>query len=368
MGSVKDLIILEEPTETQMGRGVFEFSDRYSIFDWGEMPDHVPYAGASRCMTSAYFFENLGVKGVPTHYRGLNDDSGRKYLTAGVPGPMTQMEIDLVRVVKPVPVTTLDGKTTWYNYSFFRQARNKGEGNFVVPLEFIYRNTLPTGSSVFRRLEEGTLSLKTMDLAEMPKEGEALPQMVVDVSAKFERHDRYPDERNGESRRTFFSGLGGLSDDEVEEMRYMLEEANGVITEGLSHAGLQNDDGKLEFAFTPERQLMIVDAMGTLDECRFTYPFEGGRVEVCKEMPRQYYKCEQPDWVAEIDKAKKSGEKDWRSLVRSRPRNLPPQLLEILSHAYASFANAVLERQIFNVPSLHEVAREYQRFKKLEMK
>ncbi|HLD77425.1 MAG TPA: phosphoribosylaminoimidazolesuccinocarboxamide synthase, partial [archaeon] len=38
MGSVKDLAVVRPTTETTMGIGRFHFSDRYSVFDWGEMP------------------------------------------------------------------------------------------------------------------------------------------------------------------------------------------------------------------------------------------------------------------------------------------------------------------------------------------
>lgn len=39
MGSVKDLKILKKPAENSLGVVRFVFSDRYSVFDWGEMPD-----------------------------------------------------------------------------------------------------------------------------------------------------------------------------------------------------------------------------------------------------------------------------------------------------------------------------------------
>jgi len=53
MGSVKDLTVLKTPTKTQSGRGRFIFSDRYSVFDWGEMPDHIDQKGAALCITAA---------------------------------------------------------------------------------------------------------------------------------------------------------------------------------------------------------------------------------------------------------------------------------------------------------------------------
>ena len=47
MGSVKDLQIIKKPTQEAMGVGRFLFSDRYSVFDWGEMPDHIEGKGAA---------------------------------------------------------------------------------------------------------------------------------------------------------------------------------------------------------------------------------------------------------------------------------------------------------------------------------
>ena len=47
MGSVKDLEVTEKPAQNAMGVGRFHFSDRYSVFDWGEMPDRINGKGAA---------------------------------------------------------------------------------------------------------------------------------------------------------------------------------------------------------------------------------------------------------------------------------------------------------------------------------
>ena len=57
MGSVKDLEVIQKPTRDAMGIGRFHFSDRYSVFDWGEMPDHTQYKGAALCPMGCSFFE-----------------------------------------------------------------------------------------------------------------------------------------------------------------------------------------------------------------------------------------------------------------------------------------------------------------------
>jgi phosphoribosylaminoimidazole-succinocarboxamide synthase len=56
MGSVKDLVVLKQPEGKIPGIGRFIFSDRYSVFDWGEMPDHIEYKGKSICISTAHFF------------------------------------------------------------------------------------------------------------------------------------------------------------------------------------------------------------------------------------------------------------------------------------------------------------------------
>ena len=79
MGSVKDLEVINKPQKGKMGIGRFHFSDRYSVFDWGEMPDHIDGKGAALCLMGACCFEKLEEKGVRTHYRGLVDKSGEFY-------------------------------------------------------------------------------------------------------------------------------------------------------------------------------------------------------------------------------------------------------------------------------------------------
>ncbi|HOK57378.1 MAG TPA: phosphoribosylaminoimidazolesuccinocarboxamide synthase, partial [bacterium] len=53
MGSVKDLSVIKLPEDGKSGIGRFIFSDRYSVFDWGEMPDHIIDKGKSMCISTA---------------------------------------------------------------------------------------------------------------------------------------------------------------------------------------------------------------------------------------------------------------------------------------------------------------------------
>ena len=64
MGSVKEVEILKAATDTAEGEGTFTFSDRYSVFDWGEMPDHIEHKARYLCTLSSYFFSLLAKKGL----------------------------------------------------------------------------------------------------------------------------------------------------------------------------------------------------------------------------------------------------------------------------------------------------------------
>jgi len=98
MGSVKDLEVIKKPTRDIMGIGRFHFSDRYSVFDWGEMPDHIDGKGEALCIMGAYCFEQLERKGVKTHYRGLVDANGKVVKFKELKQPSSIMEVCLVNV------------------------------------------------------------------------------------------------------------------------------------------------------------------------------------------------------------------------------------------------------------------------------
>ena len=289
MGSVKDLQVTKKPTASVMGEGRFLFSDRYSVFDWGEMPDHIDGKGAALCLMGAYCFEQLEKVGVKTHYRGLVDAGGKAVKLAELKQASSVMEVALVNVYKP-KTTSANGKIQ-HDYSVY----NASLRNCLIPLEIIYRNGLPEGSSVFKRLAQGKITLKDLGLDHQPKPGENLAKPIFDVSTKLEETDRYVTWAEAQK-------IAGLTNPELDDVKSVLLKADETITKAASNAGLKNEDGKIELAFDDKRKLMVVDVLGTLDECRFT--FNG--VHVSKEVARQFYK--NTSWYADLEQAKKDGE------------------------------------------------------------
>ena len=344
MGSVKDLEIIKKPTRDVMGIGRFHFSDRYSVFDWGEMPDHIEGKGAALCLMGAYCFEKLEGIGVRTHYRGLVDKTRKVVRFKELKRPTSIMEVNLVNVYKP-ETRRSQGKLE-YDYSLYTSNLK----NCLIPLEIIYRNGLPEGSSVFKRLEQALVTVEDLGLDHYPKAGERLKKPIFDVSTKLEEGDRYVSW--AEAQR-----IAGLTEKEVAEVKGLLLKVDDLITQLAADAGLVNEDGKIELAFDPLRRLMIVDVVGTLDECRFTY--DG--LHVSKEIARQYYR--RTDWFRDVEEAKKKAEKegveDWKKLVKTKPPKLDPTLRTIISQMYTTTANELTKRRIFDVSDLAKVIEKY---------
>jgi phosphoribosylaminoimidazole-succinocarboxamide synthase len=347
MGSVKDLEAIRKPTRKSSGTGLFHFSDRYSVFDWGEMPDKIESKGAALCLMGAYCFEKLEERGVKTHYRGLIAQDGKKVTVEKLDQPTNVMEINLVNVFRPKVFTKED--RLQYDYSFFKPNLK----NYLIPLEIIYRNGLPEGSSIFKRLEQGLITIEDLGLDHYPRPGERLSKPVFDVSTKLEEKDRYLTWKQAQE-------IAGLTVEEVEDVKALLLKVNNMITQIALKADLENEDGKIELGYDPERRLMVVDVVGTLDECRFTY----NGLHVSKEIARQFYR--KTDWYTDVEEAKKKAEmegvKDWKKLCKSNPPKLDPTLKRIISEMYMATSNELTERKMFNVPNLADVIEKYRTY------
>ena len=349
MGSVKDLKIIKEPINNEMGLARFHYSDRYSVFDWGEMPDLIEGKGAALCIMSAYCFEKLEQNGINTHYKGLIQD-GKLIETDELKKPRAVMEIELAKVFHPSYYRE-KGKLK-YDYSMFTPELT----NFLIPLEIIYRNSLPKGSSMFKRFKKG-LKPKDFGLDHDPKPGTKLENPILDVSTKLEEKDRYITWSEAQN-------IAGLKDEEINEIKAVLFETNNLITKIASRASLTNEDGKIELAFDPQRKLLVVDSIGTLDECRFTFK----NFQVSKEIARQYYR--KTNWYGEVEKAKREadhmGIKNWKGLCKSQPPNLDPIIKKIISNIYKAAANEFTGLNLFDNLKLIDVLEEYQTYTNMQ--
>lgn len=347
MGSVKDLEIIEQTSDNQMGVGRFHFSDRYSVFDWGEMPDKIVGKGASLCLMGAYCFEQLENNGIKTHYRGLIDKNGNCVTINQLDSPTNVMEVNLVNVYHPK--TNRVNDKFEYDYSQY----SKKLKNCLIPLEIIYRNGLPSGSSVFRRLKQGKTTLKALGLDHYPLPGERFSKPIFDVSTKLEDKDRYLTWEKAKK-------ISGLDDGELLSIKNILNQVNSTITSIVSKVNLVNEDGKIELGFDNLRRLIVVDVVGTLDECRFMY--DG--MHISKEVLREFYK--KTTWYNDVENAKriaeKNNNKNWKKLCNSKPPKLDPKLINIVSTMYRAATNEITSKRFFDVDSISKTIENYKKY------
>jgi phosphoribosylaminoimidazole-succinocarboxamide synthase len=341
MGSVKDFQILQEALMDTPGRARFTFSDRYSIFDWGEMPDNIQHKGAAISLLVAYFLEKLEKQGIPTHYLGLVEEGIVKQLSQ-VKKPVNVMEVELLRIIPPKS----NGKE--YDYSGYA----KEKSTFLIPLEVIYRNSLPPGSSVFKRLENGQITPEDLGLKEMPVPDQKFDKPIIDVSTKLEITDRYINWNEA-------GQISGLSKDEITSLKELTCLINDMITTEFLSIGLVNEDGKIEVGFDKFRRLMLVDVLGTLDECRFT--MDG--LPVSKEIARIFYR--DTPWSRDVDEAKQKDRQNWKKICCSAPPPLPSELKHLISQVYCACTNEITKKEWFpDIPSLKDLCKDIQKLLK----
>jgi phosphoribosylaminoimidazole-succinocarboxamide synthase len=331
MTSVKEFRIAEAATPDRLGRGAFVFTDDYSVFDWGKMPDAIPNKGAALCAMGAKNFELLEAEGVPTHYRGVV--SGGEVRPLDRTGdPPREMAIDLTQV----PDLPHEGRA--YDYDAFHA--EAGE-NYLIPLEIVFRNRVPVGSSLRSRTTPVELGLE-VDGETWPDEVVDLPEPVVEFSTKFEESDRYLDREEADR----IAGVAPL-----EELEAVARTVNRVVTERAAEAGLDHEDGKIECLYF-DGEVRVADVVGTFDENRFA--FEGQQVS--KEVVRQYHKRTQPEWVEAVEDAKERAKAedvaDWRTLCEVDPEPLPRHVVDAMRDLYTAGANAYLGRTLFDAPTL----------------
>jgi phosphoribosylaminoimidazole-succinocarboxamide synthase len=320
MGSVKDVTILKAPTESRMGEGVFTFSDKFSVFDYGEMPDHIEGKGEALCLMASYNFKQLEGRGLKTHFVGLDGQN--------------KMRFRLVRKIMP-------------------EGLSPETNNCMVPLEIIFRDSLPPGSSVFKRVEKGQTTWRDLGLDHEGKPGEKLKKPIIDFSTKFETFDRYfkdLDEVIGYCR---------LGRQRIESLKQQALRINDYLREKARQAGWEHLDGKVEAGIDPAGSIVWVDVLGTLDEDRFEF----AGVSLSKELLREYYRA--TPWFAEFTEVKEKNlpEDEWPT-----PPHLPAELLKLVSDMYKSACNEWTGEKHFGVKPLKQlISEDYAKLKQKGM-
>jgi phosphoribosylaminoimidazole-succinocarboxamide synthase len=249
---------------------VFDFTDAISVFD-KIIPTDVPRKGESLCRTATFWFEQVEEAGIcRTHYIDQSEPE--------------RMRVERVRVIEDYDRITED--TT----------------NVLIPLEVVCRHH--AAGSFMDRVEQGKIDPTDVGFPAGYEisDGERLPEPFVEFTTKLESVDRKLTEDEAQE-------IAGLTDAELEELKQTVLEIDELVEDTVEPRGLLHADGKKEFAWDEDRELMVVDCFGTGDEDRFwekeAFEQRGERVEMCKEYVRQHYR--DTGYHADLMEARRAG-------------------------------------------------------------
>lgn len=308
--STKNLQIVELPTATREGIGRFEYTDTYTVFHYGRMPDSIPGKGEAICHMAVFNFLLLEEAGVPTHFRRFV--------------PPNKIEFDLARVPDPDAGPII-----------------AGVANHLVPVQVLFRNELPQGSSVHRRLAAGELTPAEVGLHNIPKVGEKLVQPFIEFATMLEDVNRF-------INRTEAQRLAGLSDKHFQAMYDTAIKVNEVLTGHAAKLGLSHCDGKAEFLVSSDARIVLADSPGTPDESRLMY----NGVHCGKQVLRNWYVANGLDIPTRQLIADGVPRSQW-----PRPAPLPPEFLPAMSNLYRSLCETWTGERRWNAPDLHAATK-----------
>lgn len=395
-GSVKDILgplkiqlDSREPTDCVL----FRYSDAYSVFDWGRMPDALSGKGSALAVFAAAFFERLSLpqtwkdfskdpaaqtlrkanrfgsdfneigeslqrEGMKTHYVGLVPDAVVNQLSlAGAQGTIPVKGLTLsqwknpafeagsanprLMLVREVEVNRPRWvKVMGREIPDYRSSRTQGTKPTLIPLEVVFRFSCPEGSSLISRVKQDPEYLSQRGFADWKMEnatgGKSWDFPLIELFTKLETSDR-------PVSLTEALAISGLSAQSLQEMMMRTAWVAGWLRSVFAKKGIELADGKLEWAIQTSAagkpELILVDAIGP-DELRLL----SGGVQLSKEYLRGHYR--QTPWYEQIQEKKKqamaAGEKDWKRGA-PQPTALPTSVKESVQNLYFALARFVLD-------------------------
>jgi phosphoribosylaminoimidazole-succinocarboxamide synthase len=260
-GKVKDVYEVDQHTLE------FVFSDKISVFD-KTIPSLIPHKGETLCRSSAFWFQVARSCGIKTHFKELI--------------PPNRMRVAQVQVLEYPKIT-------------------KKTNNYLIPLEVICRHYV--AGSLWDRIQSGQVKPARLGLKtnKEVKYGDKLPEPYVEFTTKLEKVDRLVTKKEAQK-------IASLTNDEYNGIVEAVLKIDERIADEVEKRDLIHVDGKKEYAFDEDRELMVVDTFGTADEDRWWdwEDYSKGRfVELSKENVRQYYR--QLGYYDKLVEARKMG-------------------------------------------------------------
>jgi len=248
---------VKEAYDLHDGTLEFVFTDNVSVFD-KVIPTTIDHKGEVLCRISAFWFRRCEELGVNTHF--ISAEGNR------------------MRVKKFDIITDYDKL----------DARSSG---CMIPLEVIARYYV-AGSLYERFKDEG------MDY------GDELPEPIVEFTTKFEEYDRKLTEEEA-------MDIASLTREELEHIKQTVLDIDRHMNDTVKKRGLIHVDGKKEFAFNDQRNLVLVDTFGTPDEDRF-WDAEKYRQGMFEERSKEFVRAHYRDsgYYDRLKKAREQGKEE----------------------------------------------------------
>ncbi len=246
----------------------FRFTDQISVFD-KIIPSSIPRKGETLNKTSVFWFEKLKERGIKNHY-------------ISSPEPNV-MRVKRVNVIHDYDKMTGDTR------------------NFLIPLEVICRHYI--AGSLNDKILRGEITGEMLgfEAGHVPKYGEKLPKPIIEFTTKLEPVDRKLTEEEALE-------ISGLSIEELSKIKDIVLSIDNIIAEVAAANNLIHVDGKKEFGMDENRNIMLLDTFGTLDEDRWwdTDKWQEGKInELSKEFVRMHYR--KTGYFDELENARTKG-------------------------------------------------------------
>ena len=389
-GSVKNVFAAENDPDTLW----FSFTDKYSVFDWGKMPDLINNKGNALALIGTYIFQKLSdpefwqnlsqsiylkkfdstylqkrfmhpvfsgsnglkISGLPSHFFGLYEGIGTlnschklKKLNSNKSSEYDQNYLNGVDTKSQLLMHVLAAEVDWPELKtimsenlYFYPPVNQSAVRRLIPLEVVFSFGLLEGSSLKRKLDDDPQYSTSLGLPSLPKVNQWFARPVLQFFSKLESKDRLLTWQEATT-------IANLSAEQFEQLiERALDTALALHVLFASH-NLELWDGKLEFVLDCQSgQLLLADSVGP-DEVRLLY----NGIHLSKEVLRQYYRP--TAWYKSLATARtiatKNGQEDWQQICREElkqsPQPLPTDLKSLVNQLYGVLTNELLGQPVF---------------------
>lgn len=379
-GSVKR--VFEPESAAGAGKLWFEFTDDYSVFDWGKMPDTIDQKGRALTVMGAWFFDTMAApqrwanlehsqhiqrfrshpgvqellqgptfqslkkEGLPSHFCRLVNGSGDTITlaqAAATPAELACMEVSQAAVCRP-SATVILGQSIYYYPPVPESAKTR-----LIPLEVVFRFGMPAGSSLQDRLQANPAYAQQIGLSSVPAAGDWFERPVLEFFTKLEPKDRL-------LNLTEALAISSLNDAQFRRLTEIAQLCALALFDIFAEKGIQLWDGKFEFILDND-EIKIADSIGP-DELRLIY----NKLHFSKEIIRQVYRG--GAWEQSLKQAQKLATQrqahDWKTICRdelnSFPAPLPVPFKKAMDKMYPTLVNHLTGEKLFaNQPGLDEL-------------